>query len=222
MFNISIDPTLETASDNLICLGVITADVTVIIPPILPLWDKINRHIEDIKQHGIGTDCTDLAEIAALRRTYQHLHKNPNQFRGSNEALLRRVTTEGKGLYQINNIVDINNYLSLLSKHPVGSYDLSKLFGPIEFRVGKIGESYSGINKRSLNLEGLPVFADVQSVFGSTTSDSKRALILPDTKRIMMVIISFNGPEKLDEYLALARDLLCAYAQAQNITTNIV
>ena len=39
--------------------------------------------------------------------------------------MLRRIIKQ-KGLYQINNIVDINNYMSISSGYTVGSYMLEK------------------------------------------------------------------------------------------------
>jgi len=43
---------------------------------------------------------------------------------------------------------------------PVGLYDLGHVVGEIVFRAGRAGETYKGIGKYDLNLEGLPLFAD--------------------------------------------------------------
>jgi DNA/RNA-binding domain of Phe-tRNA-synthetase-like protein len=86
------------------------------------------------------------------------------------EALIRRVL-QGKGVYRINNIVEINNLISLKSKFPVGSYDIDNLSSPISLTLGKSGEEYKGIGKENIKTKNLPVLADSLGSFGSPTSD---------------------------------------------------
>jgi DNA/RNA-binding domain of Phe-tRNA-synthetase-like protein len=43
--------------------------------------------------------------IKALRDAYRTLGNDPTRYRGSNEALVRRIT-QGKELYQVNTVVD--------------------------------------------------------------------------------------------------------------------
>ena len=45
------------------------------------------------------------------------------------------------------------------------------------FRAGRAGETYKGIGKYDLNLEGLPVFCDAVGPHGSPTSDSERTMV---------------------------------------------
>src|SRR6202048_5014883 len=98
-------------------------------------------------------------QIVATRAAYKALGKNPARYRGSAEALLRRVIA-GKSLPRINAVVDIINLVSVESRLPVGLYDLAHVQGDIVFRAGRAGETYKGIGKYDLNLEGLPVFCD--------------------------------------------------------------
>ncbi|WP_456060318.1 phenylalanine--tRNA ligase beta subunit-related protein, partial [Brachyspira pilosicoli] len=79
------------------------------------------------------------------------------------------------------NIVDINNLISLHTCYSVGTYDLDKVKGSITFTVGEENERYEGIGRGSINLENLPVFEDEDGKFGSTTSDSIKAMITNDT-----------------------------------------
>ena len=51
--------------------------------------------------------------IQSTRKAYKALGKEPNRYRNSCEAMCRRIAKE-RGLYYINNVVDINNYLSIL------------------------------------------------------------------------------------------------------------
>jgi DNA/RNA-binding domain of Phe-tRNA-synthetase-like protein len=136
------------------------------------------------------------AEILATRAGYKALGKDPARYRGSAEALLRRVIA-GKGLPRINNVVDVINLVSVESRLPVGLYDLAQVQGDIIFRAGRAGETYKGIGKYELNLEALPVFCDELGPHGSPTSDSERTMVTEATKKVITIIISFAGAKDI-------------------------
>ena len=160
-------------------------------------------------------------QIEMTRRAYKALGKDPARYRGSAEALLRRVVA-GKGLPQVNAVVDIINLVSLESRLPVGLYDTAHVRGDVVFRAGRTGESYKGIGKYDLNLEGLPLFADDQGPHGSATSDSERTMVTSKTEGILAVIVSFGGAEGLDRWTQRMSTLLSQYASAQKVETRIL
>lgn len=162
-----------------------------------------------------------LPPIKALREGYRKLGNDPTRYRGSNEALVRRIS-QGKELYRVNTVVDINNLVSLETLHSAGTFDLEHVSPPITFRIGLPGESYSGIGRGEIKIEGLPVFADQLGPFGSTTSDSERAMMRLEASRIMMVIISFLGAEGMDDVLHRAVSLMERYASATKVSTWVV
>ncbi len=112
---------------------------------------------------------------------------------------MRRVIA-GKGLPRINNVVDAINLVSVESRMPVGLYDLAHVQGDILFRAGRAGETYKGIGKYDLNLEGLPVFCDAAGPHGSPTSDSERTMVTLETKKVIAIIISFGGADGLERW----------------------
>jgi len=177
------------------------------------LWSEINQRVDEIASSMSIADLIELPQIKALRSSYKKLGKDPSRYRGSQEALLRRLL-QGKPLQPINTVVDINNLLSLECCHSIGSYDAMRISSPVTFRVGLEGETYKGIGKDLINLDGLPIFCDKQSPFGSPTSDSERAMITPAAKEVLMLIIAFSGPAELEKYLARAAHLLETYAHA--------
>ena len=128
---------------------------------------------------------------------------------------------KGNDLYIVNNIVDINNLISLETLYSVGTYDLDKVKGSITFTVGKENERYEGIGRGSINLESLPVFEDEEGKFGSTTSDSVKAMITDDTTHILMNIIAFEEDENLETYIEYSKALLEKFADATIIDTKI-
>ncbi len=157
----------------------------------------------------------EAAAILATRAGYKALGKDPARYRGSAEALLRRVIA-GKGLPRINNVVDVINLVSVESRLPVGLYDLAHVQGNIIFRAGHAGETYKGIGKYDLNLEGLPVFCDAAGPHGSPTSDSERTMVTLGTKQVIAIIISFGGEKSLTEWGQVMCSLLEKYAGARN------
>ncbi len=156
------------------------------------------------------------AAIIATRAAYKALGKDPARYRGSAEALLRRVIA-GKGLPRINNVVDVINLVSVESRLPVGLYDSANVEGEMVFRAGRAGETYKGIGKYDLNLEGLPVFCDEIGPHGSPTSDSERTMVTKATKQVIAIIISFSGREYVENWGQRMSGLLAHYASGKNI-----
>jgi DNA/RNA-binding domain of Phe-tRNA-synthetase-like protein len=216
---VQIDRPLREAARNNLVLGVTRASVTVTQYD-RDLWSETDQLISQLVNIPIEQIPT-FKEIQALRTAYKVLGKDPSRYRGSNEALLRRIVQD-KGLYKVNTVVDINNLVSLESCRSVASYDRAKLGDEIEFRRGREGESYQAIGKGTLNIEGLPVFADAAGPFGSTTADSKRAMITPETTELLFVIVSFNGDSELENQLSRAKSLLENYAHAHDVHSETV
>ncbi len=219
MTRLSISKKLKDLFPRLI-LGVVYANVTV-EKSSKELWDLINKESQKIISEFTLDKLPSTSGIFELREAYKKLGKSPSRYRGSAEALIRRLL-QGKELYRVNNIVDINNLVSICSRFPVGSYDIESISFPVQFRIGKKGEKYKGIGKQVINVASLPVFCDTDGPYGSPTSDSEKAMIKINTKSIMMVIISFSGESKINEYLSFAENLLVKYAHGKEISKLIV
>ncbi|MGB8131763.1 MAG: phenylalanine--tRNA ligase beta subunit-related protein [Candidatus Angelobacter sp.] len=217
--NFSIHPELKRALPSF-SLGCVCATVRV-EKHNAALWDEISAHLAHLTASIKPEQINAMPQIAAMRSAYKALGKDPSRYRGSAEALLRRVLS-GKGLYQINSVVDINNLISLESLNPAGTYDLEKITPPIELRIGAAGESYKGIGKDLINIESLPVFADAEGPFGSPTSDSERAMVSLETRTVLMVLFSFTGPEGLEHWMQRADELLGRYCGGEGIETVLV
>jgi DNA/RNA-binding domain of Phe-tRNA-synthetase-like protein len=161
------------------------------------------------------------AAILATRAAYKALGKDPARYRGSAEALLRRVIA-GKGLPRINNVVDVINLVSVESRLPVGLYDWAHVQGEIVFQAGRAGETYKGIGKYDLNLEGLPVFCDAVGPHGSPTSDAERTMVTESTKQVIAIIISFSGADGVEGWAQRMSELLKQYASGKTFESQVV
>ena len=159
------------------------------------LWEnKLNPMIQMIEQEFTIERIREEKRIIATKRAYKKMGLDPSRYRPSSESLLRRVC-KGNGLYRINTLVDVNNYLSLYLRLPVGSYDLEKLNGSLAYSVGQEGERYQGIGKKIINIHQFPVLSDSEGPFGSPISDSTRAMISVETTRALLVVYSFEQTE---------------------------
>lgn len=217
--NVTIDEDLKKKCPRT-ALGCLTARVKSEPSPVALLAEMNQRELE-IQELPFPRGVLESLQVEAVRKAYKALGKDPARYRGSAEALLRRIVA-GKGFPQINTVVDVINLVSVESRLPVGLYDAAHLSGSVVFRAGRAGETYKGIGKYDLNLEGLPVFADDQGPHGSATSDSERTMVTPQTTGILAIIVSFAGHEGLDRWTKRMSDLLAEYASAQNVEIRIV
>ena len=210
-----IDVRIDAGLKNIvlgIALGVVRASVTVAEHD-ATLWHELDDRIGQIMSQMRPDTLSELEEVGALRSAYRSIGKDASRYRGSAEALLRRVL-QGKALYQVNTLVDVNNLLSLETLRSVGSYDFTKVTSPIVLRIGRSGEAFKGIGKDMINIEGLPVFADNLGPFGSPTSDSERTKITQETNEVLLILISFTGAQGLAIQTKRAEALLRTYCAA--------
>lgn len=159
--------------------------------------------------------------IAATRKAYKALGKNPHEYRNAAEAMLRRVVM-GSGLYHINNVVEVNNFISVSSGYSIGSYDASGLRGDVQLRRAEEGAHYAGIGKESVNIGFLPVLYDAEGPFGNPTSDSRRAMIQPGPREVYSILYSFDGPEGLGPWMDRFSEMLCRYCGVSGVQTQIL
>ena len=151
----------------------------------VPLADAAAR-----MRQAVGTgDIT-----AAVRSMYKRVGLDPTKHRPSSEALLRRVI-KGDPLPRINSLVDVINWCSVESQLPFGLYDAARIVGQVVLRRGHAGESYPGIRKDSVHVEGRLVLADDVGPFGNPSSDSDRTQVTESTTRALVVLFA---PADLD------------------------
>lgn len=216
---VTIDPRLEETCSR-VALGCVTADVET-RPTSSAMEAELQACEERITKLAEPRAVLESAAIQATRKAYKALGKDPARYRGSAEALIRRLIA-GKELPRINNVVDIINIVSVESRMPIGLYDLEHVRGDVVFRAGRTGETYKGIGKYDLNLEGLPVFCDSLGPHGSPTSDSERTMVTEATKRVLGVIISFASGPSLPSWTDRMAVLLQEHAAAKSLEIQLV
>lgn len=218
--HVAIDDALKKKCPR-VALGCVTAEVQAQDTTPAGLAEELKSREEEILRLPDPRAVLESAPVLSTRAAYKALGKDPARYRGSAEALLRRVIAN-KGLPRINAVVDVINLVSVESRLPVGLYDLAAVNGDMVFRAGRAGETYKGIGKYDLNLEGLPLFADAIGPHGSATSDSERTMVTASTKSIIALIVSFGGAADLPRWTQRMCELLTLYAAAQNCESSVV
>ena len=124
------------------------------------MWKYLKRDIfKKVKDAIFDYGINEIPNIRESRAAYKAFGKDPSRYRVSSEALVRRIG-QGKGLYEVNTVVDVNNLISVESGFSVGSYDTSKIEDDLVFRIGREGETYKGIGKDEIRIDCLPVLSD--------------------------------------------------------------
>ncbi len=185
------------------------------------LWEEINLATKELELKLDTPDISTLPAIQSTRQAYKAAGKDPARYRPASEALLRRVV-KGKGLYQVNNVVDLLNLVSIRSGYSICGYDVSLIQGDIELGIGKEGEPYEGIGRGVLNIQNLPVFRDEVGAFGTPTSDSTRTMVRASTTRFLMIFLDFGSHSHLEYSMAEAVDLLINYAGGKDFKEQII
>src|ERR1700694_5940215 len=215
---LTIDDALKAKSPKA-ALGCVSAQVQAAASPVA-LITELNNCEQAILRLLEPRSVLDSPQILATRAAYKALGKDPARYRGSAEALLRRAIA-GKSVPRINAVVDIINLVSVESRLPIGLYDLAHVSGDILFRIRRAGETYKGIGKYDLNLEGIPIFCDALGPHGSPTSDSERTMVTSETKQVLAIIISFGGKEGLERVTERLGRLFQQFAVGREITTTL-
>jgi DNA/RNA-binding domain of Phe-tRNA-synthetase-like protein len=216
---INIDPQLKNKCPRA-ALGCVTANVRV-MESSTSLTEELNACESQILKIPDPRSILEAPAISATRAAYKALGKDPARYRGSAEALLRRIIS-GKHFPRINSVVDTINLVSVESRLPIGLYNLANIQGDITFRSGRSGETYKGIGKFDLNLESLPIFSDTAGPHGSPTSDSERTMVTSETEQVLAIIVSFGGPDTLERWCKHLASLLEKYAEGTTVGIELV
>jgi DNA/RNA-binding domain of Phe-tRNA-synthetase-like protein len=211
---ITIDPSI---TESLPDFNIIPLIMDVTVESSAKIAGLIANYEQKIAEEYSLEDVLNIPLIKEARESYKKLGKDPSRYRLAVESLYRRIV-KGNSLYQINNVVDAGNILSLATMRSTAVMDFEKIQGDVLIRKGTEADYYIGIGRGKLNVSNIPVYVDEIGPFGSTTSDTPRTQIGLETKRIFLMIICFSNL-RLEEHRNLAISLFQKYANGENIIT---
>lgn len=186
------------------------------------LWQELLAEGGRIRKIYEMSDINKRPGIAATRRAYKDLGKEPNRYRPSSEALCRRLV-KGMDLYRTLTLIDLINLLSVRSGYSIGGFDADKINGCVlKLGVGREGEVFNAIGRGELNIASLPIYRDSIGGIGTPTSDEERTKLSESTTRLLMCINIYEEELSVEETITYTTDLLTRYASASNIKVRIV
>lgn len=220
MIQIDIDKRIAEVASDYRCLQIECSVENT--PTSARLTELLNDECDAIHNTLRLPDINKRSAIAATRKVYKALGKDPNRYRPSAEALCRRAVKES-GLYTINTLVDLINLVSLRSGYSIGGFDLDRIDGgSITLGVGEEGEPFEAIGRGQLNIAGLPVFRDSIGGIGTPTSDNERTKLSLDTKRLLMTVNIYGEEMSPEDTVAYIRTLLDQFSECRDFEYRIV
>ena len=221
MINIEIDSRIRTVCPDL-RIGLVRATVTNSATSD-DLWAEIEREaaiVSDTYREILTVN--QRPAIAATRRLYKALGKDPGRYRVASEQLCRRIV-KGLGLYRLTTLIDVVNLVSIRSGYAISGLDADKIVGDtLTMGVGEAGEEYHGIGRGVLNIEGMPVYRDAVGGVATPTSDEERTKFTLDTVTAQININAFGPEMPIEQAVDWMAQLLETYAQATDIETKII
>ncbi len=185
--------------------------------------------------------------VAIIERGIDGFGGIPEQTRKAIRAMLRRGgfkpsgrskpaseylarTVERGELPFINNLVDVNNHVSLVTGWPASILDLDRALGgapALELRLGRPGESYVfNQSGQVMDLAGLVCIARAGGEpVGNPVKDSMEAKTTDQTSRVVAVVYSsleVADRAAMAEALELYGSLLGAHCDATDVQTLIL
>jgi Uncharacterized conserved protein len=206
---VTIAPEIRQACPQL-ALAIISCEVKNSFTP-EELWKEMEREVQQIKTSYPIDEINKRTEIAATRRIYKLLGKDPNRYRPSAEALCRRIVRDIP-VYKVSTLVDIINLVSIRSGFSIGGFDLDKIQGNIELGVGTSKDEFEAIGRGILNVEGIPLYRDAVGGIGTPTSDNERTKISDETTHLLIIINGYSGNDNLQKAVDHTKELLTKYA----------
>jgi DNA/RNA-binding domain of Phe-tRNA-synthetase-like protein len=179
------------------------------------LREMIHAKTSDISSGFQIEDISKIPAIAASRKAFKKLGKDPSRYRFSAEALLRRIVNR-KELYFVNNVIDILNLISFESGFSIGGYDSLQISGDIRCGTGKESESYQAIGRGEMNIANIIVLRDDIGSFGTPVSDSERTSVSMDTSVFLMIFFNFMTRAEINPWISIAEDLLKQFCMAHD------
>lgn len=209
--NISLEPTLNQKISNF-KIGLIHYNrITVGDSPQM-IKGRMQMYQENLYLELQNQPPTERKGILEWRQTLKKLGADPNRYRHSAEALMRRIAKQ-QYLTPIHSAVDLNNFFSLQYELPVGIYDAANITGDIIISLGDEETGYEGLNGRYNTLKGIPYSKDELGAFGSLYVDSARTATNEETQEALQIF--YLHPSLEEE---LAKELL---QSAGNMFTQI-
>ncbi len=212
---------VNEAKDSGFKAAVVTARGIKVTPSPSPLVEKLSQLVEKRK----GEEFPPAPLKDSIRSMLRKGGFKPTGRNKPASEYLAQAAREERFPF-INNLVDINNYLSLLSGLPVSLIDLDITGNDITLRTGKKDENFVfNASGQVIDVEGLICICRTDGgPLGNPVKDSMEAKLKESTENVVGVIYasSYTDSAELRSYGELFASLLEEYGEAENTTVTVV
>lgn len=169
------------------------------------LLKQLENLYEDLAEGGAGGGEERRKAVRDVLRNGKY--KPAGRGKPANEYLSGIWKKSGR-LDLINNVVDVNNLVSLRHGLPISAFDVSKMLGGVTIRLGRPGERYVfNASGQELDCEDLIVVCDESGPIGSPIKDSQATKLFPGANGILYVVYANRFYTPQDDLLAVAAEL---------------
>jgi DNA/RNA-binding domain of Phe-tRNA-synthetase-like protein len=215
--------TLDPDVRQVVRAGVLEADGVPAEPP-PALAEAIEATVAQLRERLAGLKAGQMPHLQPARAMYRAIGIDPTRHRPSPEALTRRLL-RGDPFPRLLPAVDLANLWAVESGLPVGLYDLDRIAGSqLAARLGSPGESFEGIRKGEVNVEGRLVLTDADGPFGNPSSDSLRTAVTEKTRRCLFVMFAprETREETIEDWLGWLDARVPRWLQASTVTRDLI
>lgn len=207
-------------------IGLIEAENVQIGPSSKEYLRQIEDEIREMKSPDYVYPDNLQKGIRSLLKAYGFHPSGRN--RPASEYLFKDLQQRGS-FNPINNAVDINNHLSLLSNLPISILDLDKSGRKLCLRVGLENETYLFNREgQALSLKNLLVAASSEhphTAFGSPVKDSQATKVFESTRNLIGIIYTsqtITPRNELGQLLERFEKILRTEAKASEVNWEIL
>jgi len=155
----------------------------------------LNVSVQKIKNKFLTENqVAQYPDISIWRDAFLNLGWNHKEIKSSIDAMINRIVKYGN-LPEINDVVDLANYISLKYILPVGAHDIGRMSGDIVVRLAKQGDKFTSMGQTKTEKVPLGeiVYADTIEVRTRkwVWRQGEKAKIFPGTKTVFFPIDGF-------------------------------
>lgn len=212
MLNLSLNLDLPDLLVGWVCAAGVTVEAS---PP--ELAERLDAIVRDPESYGLD----DEVRVGVRDLLRGHGYKPSGRGKPASEFLVRAAVESE--FPHINNLVDINNLVSLETGWPISIIDIDRAGTDVfELRHGQPGESYAFNDAgHEIDLAGLLCLARPGGeAFGNPVKDSMATKLGPDTDRVLGVMYTSRRVTDEETVRAAARrfgELIEQYANASEV-----
>lgn len=156
-------------------------------PYVESVKNTLQRKMNEI---GISADTMmNHPDVRRWRDVFGKMGVKPSKYRSSLEALLRRLFKDE--MWNVSNVVDLYNCVSVLNLLPMGAHDLAKLKGGLTLRRGRAGEKFHPLGGDEIEVDPRNIlYADEEKVtcWLWNHRDAREACVTGETKQAVFMI----------------------------------